>query len=89
MTRDDRIRAVLTERFGADSVEVVNESHLHAGHRSSPGTGESHYRVIVTSAQFNGLSRVARHRAINDLLANELAGGLHALAIETREPATE
>lgn len=86
MTRDDRIRAVLTERFGAEAVEVVNESHLHAGHRSSPGTGESHYRVIVTSSQFSGLSRVARHRVVNELLADELAGGLHALAIETREP---
>lgn len=89
MTRDERIAANLSNVFGADAVDVVNESHLHAGHRSSPGTGESHYRVIVTSARFAGQSRLARHRMVNEALADELANGLHALAIETKVPDAE
>lgn len=67
-------------------LDVINESHLHAGHRSSPGTGESHFRVLVVSPKFTGLSRVARHRMVNGALAEELQQGLHALAIKAYAP---
>ncbi len=67
-------------------LDVVNESELHAGHRSSPGTGESHFRVTIVSAQFAGKSRVERHRMVNDILAEELAGKVHALALHTYAP---
>lgn len=67
-------------------LDVVNESELHAGHRSSPGTGESHFRVTVVSPKFDGLSRVNRHRMINEALADELAAGLHALAVHAHAP---
>ena len=67
-------------------LDVVNESELHAGHRSSPGTGESHFRLLIVSPAFTGLSRVARHRLVNTLLAAELAGGVHALALSTYAP---
>jgi BolA protein len=65
---------------------VINESELHAGHRTSPGTGDSHFRVLVVSAAFTGKSRVERHRIVNDLLKDELAGGVHALALSTLAP---
>lgn len=67
-------------------LDVINESHLHAGHRSSPGTGESHFRVLVVSPKFTGLSRVDRHRLVNGALAEELKQGLHALAIKAYAP---
>jgi BolA family transcriptional regulator, general stress-responsive regulator len=67
-------------------LDVINESELHAGHRSSPGTGESHFRLLIVSPSFAGLSRVARHRLVNTLLAAELAGGVHALALSTYAP---
>ena len=67
-------------------LDVVNESELHAGHRSSPGTGESHFRVTIVSPRFTGKSRVERHRMVNDLLADELAGKVHALALHTYAP---
>jgi BolA protein len=67
-------------------LDVINESEMHAGHRSSPGTGESHFRVLIVSDKFTGQSRVARHRMVNQLIAEELAGGLHALALATYAP---
>jgi BolA protein len=67
-------------------LDVVNESHLHAGHRSSPGTGESHFRVLIVSEDFTGKSRVERHRMVNDLLSDELKKAVHALAIKACAP---
>ena len=67
MSVEATIREKLTQAFQPTRLDVVNESHLHAGHRSSPGTGESHFRVLIVSAAFAGASRVARHRAVNKL----------------------
>ena len=70
-------------------LDVINESYLHAGHRSSPGTGESHFRVLVMSPEFARKSRVDRHRLVNDTLAAELKGQVHALAIQAYAPGEE
>jgi BolA family transcriptional regulator, general stress-responsive regulator len=67
-------------------LDVINESHLHAGHRNSPGTGESHFRVLVVSPKFAGLSRVARHRLVNETLAGLVGGKVHALALNAFAP---
>jgi BolA family transcriptional regulator, general stress-responsive regulator len=80
------IREKLLGSFQPTRLEVINESHLHAGHRGSPGTGESHFRVLMVSAQFAGKSRLQRHRLVNEALAAELAGKVHALALELRAP---
>ncbi len=61
-------------------------SHLHAGHSSSPGTGESHFRLLIVSDNFIGKSRVARHRIVNDVVQEELRDGVHALAIKALAP---
>ena len=86
MSADQRIREKLMVAFEPTRLDVINESHLHAGHRSSPGTGESHYRVLVVSSAFAGKTRVARHRMVNEALADELAGRVHALALATYAP---
>ncbi len=86
MSMEAAIRAKLIEALQPISLDVINESHLHAGHRSSPGTGESHFRVLVVSPMFAGRSRVDRHRLVNETLAEELKGKVHALAINAYAP---
>ncbi|MEP7099977.1 MAG: BolA family protein [Burkholderiales bacterium] len=68
----------------AQRLEVVDDSHLHAGHA---GAHEGrHFTVRITAERFNGLSRVARHRLIYDALQLLIPRGIHALAIEARAP---
>ncbi|MDX2204480.1 MAG: BolA family protein [Hyphomicrobiaceae bacterium] len=86
MTMQSAIREKLIDALEPIRLDVVNESHLHAGHHGSPGTGESHFRVLIVSPRFAGLSRVARHRLVNEALAAELKGGIHALAIKAYAP---
>lgn len=85
-TMEATLRAKLSAAFAPTALEVVNESHLHAGHAGSPGTGESHFRVKIVSDAFRGKSRIAAHRMVNDALADELAGKIHALALTTLAP---
>jgi BolA family transcriptional regulator, general stress-responsive regulator len=80
------IRGKLVRALAPTRLDIVNESHLHAGHRSSPGTGESHFRVLVVSPVFAGKSRLARQRLINETLAEELKTQIHALAISAYAP---
>ena len=86
MSVEASIREKLVQALQPTRLDVVNESHLHAGHRSSPGTGDSHYRVLVVSAAFAGKSRIDRHRMVNDALAAELKDKVHALAIKAHAP---
>lgn len=86
MTMESRIREKLVRQFEPDQLQVVNESHRHAGHAGSPGTGESHFAVAIVAAAFAGKSRLERHRLVNAALADELAGGVHALAIKAMAP---
>jgi BolA protein len=83
---EQEIRTKLIVALEPTRLDLINESEMHAGHRSSPGTGESHFRLIVVSPKFEGLSRVGRHRLINEALADELAGRLHALAVHAYAP---
>ncbi len=87
MSIQSSIETKLTEAFAPVRLKVLNESHLHAGHQEAfDGTGETHFRVRIEAPAFAGMSRIARHRAVNDLLAPELKAGLHALAIEAAAP---
>jgi BolA protein len=82
-----RIREKLTTALAPLSLNVIDETHHHAGHAGHHhDRSESHFRVEVVSAAFAGKGRVERHRLINSLLAEELAGGVHALAIDARAP---
>ena len=88
------IETKLVEKFAPERLVVMNESHLHAGHHhvesghhaTFDGTGETHFRVRIVAPAFAGMSRIDRHRAVNELLADELKAGLHALAIEPAAP---
>lgn len=81
---EKRIRDTLSEALDPVRLEVINESHMHAGHAGGTpdGSGETHMRVRVISAKFDGVARVQRHRLINELLKPVLDDGLHALALE-------
>jgi BolA family transcriptional regulator, general stress-responsive regulator len=63
-------------------LQVIDESHHHAGHSGSRPDGESHFRIRISSAALNGLNRVNQHRKVNEVLAEELRNRVHALAIE-------
>lgn len=78
----DKIRTSLTEAFAPERLEVVNESHRHAGHAGDDGSGESHFRVAIRAAAFAGQSRLARHRAVHAALGPALMAQIHALALE-------
>ena len=82
----DTIREKLTAALTPLSLEIVDESALHAGHAGAHPGGESHFRVAVVSAAFAGRNRVARQRLVYDILQAELAGGVHALSLVTRSP---
>lgn len=86
MTMVEIIEQKLSEALSPDSLEVINESHHHAGHAGSPGTGESHFRVKITAKAFTGQSRLQMHTSINQILKEELADKIHALAIEAKAP---
>jgi BolA family transcriptional regulator, general stress-responsive regulator len=79
MNRADRIEAVLGSALPLLHLEVANESHGH----HVPAGSETHFKVVLVSTDFEQQSRVARHRRVNVLLADEFAAGMHALAIHT------
>jgi BolA protein len=86
VTVAERITRKLTEAFSPDALDVVDESHLHKGHAGHRPGGESHFRVKITAAAFRGKSRLAAHRMVYEALADEIAEGVHALAIEAKAP---
>ncbi len=77
-TIETKIRAGLTPAY----LEVINESHMH----NVPPGSESHFKVIVVSPAFEAKNRVQRHQAVNAILADELAGPVHALSMQTHTP---
>jgi BolA protein len=82
MSRKQRIEDKLSAGLSPLHLEVIDESHMH----SVPEGAESHFKVIAVSEQFVEHKLVGRHRMVNRLLAGELAGGLHALALHTWTP---
>jgi BolA family transcriptional regulator, general stress-responsive regulator len=86
MNMSERIDAKLRAAFAPDVLDVVDESHKHHGHGGWREGGETHFRVRIVSTAFSGMSRLARHRAVNEALAAELAERVHALAIEADAP---
>ena len=82
MTIQAKIEQKLQNAMQPDFLEVLNESHMH---NVAPGS-ESHFKVTLVSSQFNGKMLIARHRLINGILAEELNGKIHALALHTLTP---
>jgi len=83
-TMADQMKQRLQDRLAPDHLEVIDESHLHAGHAGANPSGVgSHFRIRIRSSQFVGQSRVARHRLVYDALQDFIDQGVHAIAIET------
>jgi stress-induced morphogen len=89
-SRAERIRTILTGAFAPTELTVQDDSAQHAGHAGAQAGGQSHYSVLLVSAAFQGVSRVARSRAVHAALAVEFGpadqGGMHALALTLRTP---
>lgn len=79
------IERKLRNAFSPTELTVVDESHLHAGHAGARPQGESHFRVEIAAEAFKGMTRVARQRAVYDVLAEELRTDVHALALTVRD----
>lgn len=87
MTMKDNITKKLTDAFAPTALTVTDESHLHEGHMGHRPGGETHFRVYIVSDAFEGKSRIDRHRMVNTVLAAELAGSVHALAVKAEAAA--
>ncbi len=83
--RRARIEASLRERLAAVHVEIVDESHLHAGHAGARAGG-GHFRALVVSERFEGRSRVECQRIVYAALADEMSAEIHALSMRTMTP---
>jgi BolA family transcriptional regulator, general stress-responsive regulator len=85
MNRIERIRAVLEKTFEPARLEIVDESHLHAGHAGA-STGRGHYRVQIVSHAFAGKSPIQRHRMVYEALGEQMQTEIHALSIRAETP---
>jgi len=83
--RRSRIEARLAEHFECSHLEVVDESHLHAGHAGAK-SGAGHFRVVIVSEAFAGAGRVERQRLVYAALAEEMGPEIHALSMQTLTP---
>jgi BolA protein len=85
MDRRSRIEARLRDVLAPVHVEVVDESHLHAGHAGARD-GRGHFRVLVVSPRFEGLSKLQAQRLVYSALAEEMSAEIHALSMTTLRP---
>jgi BolA protein len=89
-SRADRLHSLLTQAFAPTVLQIQDDSAHHAGHSGAQAGGQSHYSVLMVSAAFQGMNRVARSRAVHAALASEFGppeqGGMHALALTLRTP---
>ena len=83
-TRAQRIEAKIRNNLAPVALSVIDESHRHAGHAGARPEGETHFRLVVVSDRFASLSRLQRQRLVNELMADEFASGLHALALDLK-----
>lgn len=83
MTVETKIQTALTDALHPRHLEVINESHMH----NVPANSETHFKVVVVADQFEGKRSVSRHQIIYGLLADQLSGPVHALALHTYTPA--
>lgn len=86
MSVRERIAEKLQTGFSPNHLEVLDQSSDHVGHGGWRPGGGTHFRVEIVAERFAGLGRLARHRLVHETLADELAGGVHALSIQARTP---
>ncbi|HIP23154.1 MAG TPA: BolA family transcriptional regulator [Rhodobacteraceae bacterium] len=81
MTYAERMREKLTEAFAPEALEIIDESEDHRGHGGYQEGGETHFKIVIKAAAFNGMSRVAQQRAVMAAVKQELDERVHALAL--------
>ena len=86
MSIKDTITLKLTQAFAPAEIEVVDDSERHRGHSGYRDGGETHFNVRIVAEAFAGKRRIERHRMVHERLADELAGGVHALALKIATP---
>jgi BolA protein len=86
MSVAETIKAKLMAAFAPVQLSIEDESARHKGHAGARAGGESHFKIEIVAPAFAGLSRVARQRLVYDVLAAELAGPVHALAVKASAP---
>ncbi len=84
--RPERIRTLLEAAFAPTELEVIDDSHHHAGHAGA-ADGAGHFRVRLRSESLKGLTVLARHRRVYDALASMIPNEIHALSIDAQAPA--
>ena len=84
MSVETNIRLKLEQAFAPSKLDVIDESEQHRGHGGWREGGETHFRVVMTSSALTGLNRVAQQRAVYAALKEELAGPVHALALDVK-----
>ncbi len=82
LSKQAEIQSKLTAAFDPTEIEVIDDSESHRGHAGFQDGGESHFNVRVRSAAFQGMSRIARHRAVHTALGAELVASIHALSLD-------
>ncbi|SHG62181.1 BolA protein [Cognatiyoonia sediminum] len=87
MSLEQQISEALKQSFAPSHLDVINESHLHAGHDGDDGSGESHWKVVIVSDQFSGLTRIAKHRAVHAALGKDILNRIHALSLDIQSDA--
>ena len=85
MNAEILIKRKLMKNLGLKNVDVLNNSHLHKNHISSPKSGNSHFKIIIHDKDFHNLSRVRSHQKIYKCLSEEMSSFIHALEIEIIE----
>lgn len=86
MSMEATIKSKISAALKPQVLEITNDSARHAGHAGDNGTGESHFKLKIVSAHFEGLGRVERQKLVYNILAHELASSLHALSIKALTP---
>lgn len=89
MTMQKRMQEKLNAAFKPVRLEIEDQSQQHAGHAGAAPGGQTHYRVVIVSAAFDGLNRVARQRLVYAAVSEELAERVHALSVSALTPAED
>ena len=89
MSTAETIERKLKAALSPMRLKIIDESARHQGHVGARPEGETHFRVEIVAAAFEGRSRLERHRMVSALLADELAGQIHALSLRTRAPSED
>jgi BolA family transcriptional regulator, general stress-responsive regulator len=86
MSIEQLIHAAVEQNLKPDAFEIINESHKHKGHAGDDGSGQTHFKLMIVSSVFTGMSRIDRQRLVNTMLQTAFSRGLHAISMKLYSP---